>query len=98
MLRIKGKFWQGFFAASCHLPILVLYDTHDLFDCVIFLHFLPYTQQLIKRLEQPTCRKRLGKSSALLTLRMPFPPPPSEALIITGYPTFSAACQSEHVA
>ena len=38
-----------------------------------------------------TCLKRLGKSSALLTFLIPFPPPPSEALIITGYPTSSAA-------
>ena len=38
-----------------------------------------------------TCLKRLGKSSSLLTFLIPFPPPPSEALIITGYPTSSAA-------
>lgn len=31
-----------------------------------------------------TCLKRFGKSSAELTLRMPFPPPPSEAFTITG--------------
>lgn len=31
-----------------------------------------------------TCLKRLGKSSTELTLRMPFPPPPSEAFTITG--------------
>lgn len=41
--------------------------------------------------EQLTCLKRIGKSSALSTFRIPFPPPPSEALIINGKPILSAA-------
>lgn len=38
-----------------------------------------------------TCLNKFGNSSAFSAFRIPFPPPPSEALIITGKPIFCAA-------
>lgn len=37
-----------------------------------------------------TCRKQVPNSSAASTFRMPLPPPPSAALIISGYPILLA--------
>lgn len=40
-----------------------------------------------------TCLNWLGNSSPLSTLRIPFPPPPSDAFIMTGNPIFCAAAK-----
>ena len=44
---------------------------------------------LLKKADQ-TCRNMLVNSSSLEAFLIPFPPPPSDALIITGYPIFAA--------
>lgn len=41
-----------------------------------------------------TCLNKAGKLSSDSALRMPFPPPPSEALIMTGKPIFWAALRA----
>lgn len=56
-------------------------------ECVqhLFVHkYDDIRQQALSNLIQLTCLKNPGKSSGFSTLRMPFPPPPSEALMTTG--------------